>query len=62
MSRPTFEKLCNDLGATIFKEDTALRVAIPMRQRLLHLATGEPLHEVSHCFNLSISTCHNIVL
>ncbi|XP_047042685.1 protein ALP1-like [Lolium rigidum] len=66
MSRATFDALCDDLSAAVAKEDTALRAAIPVHQRvavcLWRLATGEPLREVSRRFGLGISTCHNIVL
>ncbi|KAM0912786.1 hypothetical protein ACQ4PT_012591 [Festuca glaucescens] len=66
MSRATFDALCDELSAAVAKEDTALRAAIPVHQRvavcLWRLATGEPLREVSRRFGLGISTCHNIVL
>ena len=54
------------MGAAITKEDTALRAAIPVRQRVAvcvwRLATGEPLRLVSKRFGLGISTCHKLVL
>ncbi|KAI5009199.1 hypothetical protein ZWY2020_010247 [Hordeum vulgare] len=66
MSRATFDAICDELSAAIAKEDTALRAAIPVQQRVAvcvwRLATGEPLREVSRRFGLGISTCHNIVL
>uniref|UniRef100_A0A453AKX1 Protein kinase domain-containing protein n=1 Tax=Aegilops tauschii subsp. strangulata TaxID=200361 RepID=A0A453AKX1_AEGTS len=66
MSRATFDAICDELGAAIAKEDTALRAAIPAQQRFAvcvwRLATGEPLREVSRRFGLGISTCYNIVL
>jgi hypothetical protein len=66
MSRATFDALCADLRVAVAKEDTALRAAIPVNQRvavcLWRLATGEPLREVSRRFGIGISTCHNIVL
>ncbi|KAF0920087.1 hypothetical protein E2562_033337 [Oryza meyeriana var. granulata] len=66
MRRAVFDKLCDDLGAAVAKEDTLLRAAIPVPQRvavcILRLATGEPLREVSRRFGLGISTCHNIIL
>ncbi|OEL26930.1 hypothetical protein BAE44_0012051 [Dichanthelium oligosanthes] len=66
MSRATFGLLCDALGGAVAKEDTALRAAIPVRQRvavcLRRLATAEPLSEVSRRFGLGISTCHSIVL
>ncbi|XP_006655063.2 protein ANTAGONIST OF LIKE HETEROCHROMATIN PROTEIN 1-like [Oryza brachyantha] len=66
MPRAVFDKLCGDLGAAVAKEDTTLRAAVPVPQRVAvcvwRLATGEPLREVSRHFGLGISTCHNIVL
>ncbi|CAL9188496.1 unnamed protein product [Musa hybrid cultivar] len=66
MSRATFDFLCDELGSAVAKEDTALRAAIPVRQRVAvcvwRLATGEPLRLVSRRFGLGISTCHKLVL
>ncbi|BAF18413.1 protein ALP1-like [Oryza sativa Japonica Group] len=66
MSRPTFHFLCDALAAAVAKEDTALRAAIPVRQRVAvcvwRLATGEPLRVVSKRFGLGISTCHKLIL
>ncbi|URE09992.1 transposon protein [Musa troglodytarum] len=66
MSRATFDFLCEELGSAVAKEDTALRAAIPVRQRVAvcvwRLATGEPLRLVSRRFGLGISTCHKLVL
>lgn len=66
MSRSTFERICEELGAVVAKEDTMLRQAIPVRQRVAvciwRLATGEPLRVVSKRFGLGISTCHKLVL
>jgi hypothetical protein len=66
MSRATFGALCDALGGAVAKMDTALRTAIPVRQRvavcLWRLATAEPLREVSRRFGLGISTSHSIVL
>ncbi|XP_019059397.1 PREDICTED: putative nuclease HARBI1 [Tarenaya hassleriana] len=66
MSRSTFEAICEELNSAVAKEDTALRNAIPVRQRVAaciwRLATGEPLRLVSKKFGLGISTCHKIVL
>ncbi|KAL6838756.1 hypothetical protein ACP4OV_031470 [Aristida adscensionis] len=66
MSKATFEALCEELGAAVAKEDTMLRAAIPVRQRVAvcvwRLATGEPLRLVSKRFGLGISTCHKLVL
>ncbi|TVU21456.1 hypothetical protein EJB05_31090, partial [Eragrostis curvula] len=66
MSRATFEAICEELGAAVAKEDTMLRQAIPVRQRVAvciwRLATGEPLRLVSKRFGLGISTCHKLVL
>ncbi|KAG6555766.1 hypothetical protein Mapa_003006 [Marchantia paleacea] len=66
MSRPTFELICEDLGSIVAKEDTMLRAAIPVKQRVAvciwRLATGEPLRLVSKRFGLGISTCHKLIL
>lgn len=66
MSRATFNRICDELGASVAKEDTMLRQAIPVRQRVAvciwRLATGEPLRLVSKRFGLGISTCHKLVL
>uniref|UniRef100_A0ACD5WSU8 Uncharacterized protein n=1 Tax=Avena sativa TaxID=4498 RepID=A0ACD5WSU8_AVESA len=68
MSRATFDALCDELSlsSAVGKEETMLYAAIPLHQRvavcLWHLATGEPLCEVSSHFGIRISTCHNIVL
>ncbi|XP_010536183.1 PREDICTED: uncharacterized protein LOC104811231 [Tarenaya hassleriana] len=66
MSKATFEEICEELNSAVAKEDTALRNAIPVRQRvavcLWRLGTGEPLRLVSKKFGLGISTCHKLVL
>lgn len=66
MGRSTFDMICEELNSAIAKEDTTLRSAIPVRQRvavcLWRLATGEPLRLVSKKFGLGISTCHKLVL
>ncbi|KAI5073840.1 hypothetical protein GOP47_0011853, partial [Adiantum capillus-veneris] len=66
MSRSTFDRLCDELGASVVKEDTTLRQAIPVKQRVAvciwRLATGDPLRLVSKRFGLGISTCHNLIL
>ncbi|TVU34240.1 hypothetical protein EJB05_16071, partial [Eragrostis curvula] len=66
MGRETFDMICDALGAAVAKEDTMLRAAIPVRQRVAvcvwRLATGEPLRLVSKRFGLGISTCHKLVL
>ncbi|KAK7261018.1 hypothetical protein RIF29_27321 [Crotalaria pallida] len=66
MGRSTFDLICEELNSAIVKEDTALRNAIPVRQRvavcLWRLATGDPLRIVSKKFGLGISTCHKLVL
>ncbi|KAJ8627034.1 hypothetical protein MRB53_020341 [Persea americana] len=66
MGRATFEMICDELGSAVAKEDTMLRAAIPVRQRVAvciwRLATGEPLRLVSKRFGLGISTCHKLVL
>nr|AAU90140.1 hypothetical protein [Oryza sativa Japonica Group] len=66
MPRAVFDKLCDDLAAAVTKEDTTLRTAIPVPQRVTvciwRLATGDPLREVSRRFGLGISTCHNIIV
>ncbi|KAI4316500.1 hypothetical protein L6164_024480 [Bauhinia variegata] len=66
MGRATFDMVCEELNSVIAKEDTTLRNAIPVRQRvavcLWRLATGDPLRLVSKRFGLGISTCHKLVL
>ncbi|XP_050220275.1 protein ALP1-like [Mercurialis annua] len=66
MSKSTFDIICEELHSCIAKEDTTLRNAIPVRQRVAvciwRLATGEPLRLVSKRFGLGISTCHKLVL
>jgi hypothetical protein len=66
MSKSTFDSICEELNSVIAKEDTTLRNAIPVRQRVAvciwRLATGEPLRLVSKRFGLGISTCHKLVL
>jgi hypothetical protein len=66
MGRETFDMICDALGAAVAKEDTMLRAAIPVRQRVAvcvwRLATGEPLRLVSKRFGIGISTCHKLVL
>ncbi|KAL6868338.1 hypothetical protein ACP4OV_015183 [Aristida adscensionis] len=66
MSRATFETLCEELGAAVYKEGNMLRSAIPVRQRVAvciwRLATGEPLGLIAKRFGLGISTCRKLVL
>jgi hypothetical protein len=66
MGKSTFDLICEELNSAIVKEDTTLRNAIPVRQRvavcLWRLATGDPLRIVSKKFGLGISTCHKLVL
>lgn len=66
MGKETFDMICEELNSVIAKEDTTLRNAIPVRQRvavcLWRLATGDPLRLVSKRFGLGISTCHKLVL
>jgi hypothetical protein len=66
MSRATFDHICEELNSVVAKEDTMLRAAIPVSQRVAvciwRLATGEPLRLVSKRFGLGISTCHKLVL
>ncbi|KAI5669668.1 hypothetical protein M9H77_19521 [Catharanthus roseus] len=66
MGKDTFEMICNELSSVVAKENTMLRDAVPVRQRVAvciwRLATGEPLRLVSKRFGLGISTCHKLVL
>lgn len=66
MGKATFELICEELNLAVAKENTMLRAAIPVNQRvavcIYRLATGEPLRLVSKRFGLGISTCHKIVL
>lgn len=66
MGKETFNMICSELKSAVEKEDTMLRAAIPVDQRVAvciwRLATGEPLRLVSNRFGLGISTCHKLVL
>ncbi|TMW83504.1 hypothetical protein EJD97_001518 [Solanum chilense] len=66
MGKDTFELICNELSSVVAKENTMLRDAVPVKQRVAvciwRLATGEPLRLVSKRFGLGISTCHKLVL
>ncbi|KAL6970664.1 hypothetical protein U1Q18_052769 [Sarracenia purpurea var. burkii] len=66
MGKETFDMICNELSSVVAKENTTLRDAVPVRQRVAvciwRLATGEPLRLVSKRFGLGISTCHKLVL
>ncbi|KAL8498932.1 hypothetical protein ACS0TY_022043 [Phlomoides rotata] len=66
MGKETFDLICNELSSAVAKENTMLRAAVPVRQRVAvciwRLATGEPLRLVSKKFGLGISTCHKLVL
>ncbi|CAH9065136.1 unnamed protein product [Cuscuta epithymum] len=66
MGKETFEMICSELSSVVAKENTTLRVAVPVKQRVAvciwRLATGEPLRLVSKKFGLGISTCHKLVL
>ncbi|XP_060208534.1 protein ANTAGONIST OF LIKE HETEROCHROMATIN PROTEIN 1-like [Lycium barbarum] len=66
MGKDTFELICNELNSVVAKENTMLRDAVPVKQRVAvciwRLATGEPLRLVSKRFGLGISTCHKLVL
>ncbi|XP_071737053.1 protein ANTAGONIST OF LIKE HETEROCHROMATIN PROTEIN 1-like [Rutidosis leptorrhynchoides] len=66
MGKDTFDMICNELNSVVAKENTMLRDAVPVRQRVAvcvwRLATGEPLRLVSRRFGLGISTCHKLVL
>ncbi|KAK4366241.1 hypothetical protein RND71_014121 [Anisodus tanguticus] len=66
MGKDTFELICNELSSVVAKENTMLRDAVPVRQRVAvciwRLATGESLRLVSKRFGLGISTCHKLVL
>ncbi|MCO5569001.1 hypothetical protein L7F22_022706 [Adiantum nelumboides] len=66
MSRTTFDQLCEEISHVVSKEDTMLRQAIPVRQRVAvcvwRLASGEPLRLLSKRFGLGISTCHKLIL
>ncbi|XP_075522437.1 protein ANTAGONIST OF LIKE HETEROCHROMATIN PROTEIN 1-like [Primulina tabacum] len=66
MGKGTFDLICSELNSAVAKENTMLRDAVPVRQRVAvciwRLATGEPLRLVSKKFGLGISTCHKLVL
>ncbi|KAJ0865301.1 putative harbinger transposase-derived nuclease domain-containing protein [Helianthus annuus] len=66
MGKQTFDTICDELNASVAKENTMLRDAVPVKQRvavcIYRLATGESLRLVSKKFGLGISTCHKLVL
>ncbi|KAJ8442829.1 hypothetical protein Cgig2_016295 [Carnegiea gigantea] len=66
MGKSTFELICEELNSVVAKEDTALRAAIPVKQRvavcIYKLATGEPLRLVANRFGLGVSTCHKFIV
>ncbi|XP_019154160.1 PREDICTED: putative nuclease HARBI1 isoform X1 [Ipomoea nil] len=66
MGKDTFEMICSELSSAVARENTMLRDAVPVKQRVAvciwRLATGEPLRLVSKKFGLGISTCHKLVL
>ncbi|KAJ0673911.1 putative harbinger transposase-derived nuclease domain-containing protein [Helianthus annuus] len=66
MGKETFDTICDELNASVAKENTMLRDAVPVKQRvavcIYRLATGESLRLVSKKFGLGISTCHKLVL
>ncbi|CAM0880128.1 unnamed protein product [Alopecurus aequalis] len=66
MSRSTFEELCKMLDPAVAKEDTKLRLAIPVRKRVAvcvwRLSTGEPHRPLSKRFGIGITTSHKLVL
>ena len=59
MSHETFNYLCNKLRSTIEKNDTAMRKAIPVEQRLALtlwlLATNADYRTIGHLFGVSKS-------
>ncbi|KAF7143164.1 hypothetical protein RHSIM_Rhsim05G0017500 [Rhododendron simsii] len=73
MSKSTFQFICSELDPVISKDNTMLRLAIPLVSQIIPvrqcvavciwwLATGEPLRLVSQKFGLGISTCRELVL
>lgn len=66
MSKATFDFICNELDAAVTKENTVLKEATPVPQRVAvcvyRLATGASFRLVSKRFGLGISTCQKIVL
>ncbi|KAL6531588.1 hypothetical protein OROMI_027951 [Orobanche minor] len=63
MGKDTFDLICNELSSVVAKENTMLRDAVPVRQRVAvciwRLATGEPLRLVSKKFGLTCDGLHN---
>ena len=64
MSHPTFENLCNQLRPHIQKQDTNMRKAIPVDQRvavaLYKLAHGASYRQLSQPLGVSPSACQEI--
>ena len=60
MSQATFMYLCNELRSAIEKEDTVMRNAIPVEQRvaltLWFLATNADYRTIEHLFGVSKPT------
>ena len=65
MSEGTFNYICQELQAIIAKEDTVMRKAIPVRQRLAialwRLSTNSDYRTISHLFGVSRSSVCTIV-
>ena len=62
MSRGTFLYLCAELKSYVEKEDTVMRIAIPLEQRvaiaLWRLATNGDYRTIAHLFGVSrVSVC-----
>ncbi|XP_003565445.1 protein ANTAGONIST OF LIKE HETEROCHROMATIN PROTEIN 1-like [Brachypodium distachyon] len=64
VSRRTFHYLCDELGASVGKEDTWLHAAVPVPKRvaacLWRLAHGHPCLTVAERFGVSVSTVHKL--
>ena len=65
MSQNTFQYLCNELQATIERQDTRLRKAVPTDKRVVitlwFLATGADFRTIARLFGVSKSTVSLVV-
>jgi hypothetical protein len=65
MSRSTFEALCDMVAPAVKKEDTCMRIPIPVRKRVavvvFLLSTGQSLRGINKRFGIGISTVHKLV-
>ncbi|KAK1662598.1 hypothetical protein QYE76_050757 [Lolium multiflorum] len=65
LSRSTFEALCGMVAPAVEKQDTRMRIPIPVRKRVavvvFLLSTGQSLRMIEKRFGIGISTVHKLV-